>query len=204
VEAAIAHAFDEVVAEILGGRPVVLPTDTVYGLAATPYRAEPVERLYRLKGRDRSQPVALVASDVDMLLECIPELRGRAATILRALLPGAFTVVVPNPATRFRWLTGTNPQAIGVRVPGAEGASASVLERVSALAATSANRPGEPDPKRLDEVPEEIRSACLCVDGGELPGVPSTVVDVTGPEPRVLREGAVPAAETLERIRLAV
>jgi L-threonylcarbamoyladenylate synthase len=204
VEAAIARALDEVVAEILGGRPVVLPTDTVYGLAATPYRAAPVERLYRLKGRDQSQPVALVASDVDMLLECIPELRGRAATILRALLPGAFTVVVPNPATRFRWLTGTNPQAIGVRVPGAEGASASVLERVSALAATSANRPGEPDPKRLDEVPEEIRSACLCVDGGELPGVPSTVVDVTGPEPRVLREGAVPAAETLERIRLAV
>jgi L-threonylcarbamoyladenylate synthase len=201
VEAAIAHAVDEVVAEILGGRPVVLPTDTVYGLCTAPYREEPVERLYRLKGRDRAQPVALVASDVDMLLECIPELRGRTATMLRALLPGPFTVVVPNPARRFRWLTGMNPEAIGIRVPPAEGALASVLGRVSAVAATSANRPGEPDPKRLEDVPAEIRSACICLDGGELPGVASTVADVTGAEPRVLREGAVPAAETLERIR---
>ena len=204
MEAATAHAVDDVVAEILGGRPVVLPTDTVYGLCTTPYRAEPVERLYRLKGRDESQPIALVASDVDMLLECIPELRGRAGTILRALLPGPFTLVVPNPARRFRWLTGPNTEAIGVRVPVAAGPLARVLERVSALAATSANRPGEPDPKRLEDVPEELRSACICLDGGEVPGVASTVVDVTGPEPRVLREGAVPAGETLERVRAAL
>jgi tRNA A37 threonylcarbamoyladenosine synthetase subunit TsaC/SUA5/YrdC len=78
-----------------------------------------------------------------------------------------------------------------------------VLGRVSAVAATSANRPGEPDPRRLEEIPEEIRGGCVLLDGGELPGVPSTVVDITGPEPRILREGAVPAAETLERVRSA-
>jgi tRNA threonylcarbamoyl adenosine modification protein (Sua5/YciO/YrdC/YwlC family) len=203
VAAASDYAVDTVVEEILGGRPVILPTDTVYGLCTMPYREEPVRRLYRLKGRDASQPTAFVAADVDMLLECIPELRGRAGTILRALLPGPFTVVAPNPARRFRWLTGNNPETIGVRVPAADGALASVLERVSAVAATSANRPGERDPKRLEEIPEEIRGGCVLLDGGELPGVPSTVVDITGPEPRILREGAVPAGETLARVRSA-
>jgi L-threonylcarbamoyladenylate synthase len=201
--AATEYAVDTVVEEILCGRPVILPTDTVYGLCTKPYRAEPVMRLYRLKGRDPSQPTAFVAADVDMLLECIPELRGRTGRILRALLPGAFTVVAPNPARRFRWLTGDNPETIGVRVPAAEGPLAQVLKRVSAIAATSANRPGEPDPRRLEEIPEEIRGGCVLLDGGELPGVPSTVVDITGPEPRILREGVVPAAETLELVRSA-
>jgi L-threonylcarbamoyladenylate synthase len=200
---AVEYAVKTVVEEILGGRPVVLPTDTVYGLCTTPYREEPVRRLYRLKGRDASQPTAFVAADVDMLFECIPELRGRAGTIVRALLPGPFTVVAPNPARRFRWLTGNSPETIGVRVPAAAGALASVLGRVSAVAATSANRPGEPDPRRLEEIPEEIRGGCVLLDGGELPGVPSTVVDITGPEARILREGAVPASETLERVRSA-
>jgi L-threonylcarbamoyladenylate synthase len=204
VEASTANALDTIVEEILAGRPVVLPTDTVYGLCATPYREEPVRRLYRLKGREESQPTAILACDVDMLLECMPELRGRAGTILRALLPGPYTIVAPNPARRFRWLTGTNPEAIGVRVPAASGALAAVLERVSALAATSANLPGGPDPTRIDEIPEQIRGACPVLDGGELPGTPSTVVDITGPEPRVLREGAVSGDETLERIRAAL
>jgi L-threonylcarbamoyladenylate synthase len=203
VAAATEYAVDTVVEEILCGRPVILPTDTVYGLCTNPYRAEPVTRLYGLKGRDLSQPTAFVAANVDMLLECIPELRGRTGRILRALLPGAFTVVAPNPARRFSWLTGDNPETIGVRVPAAEGLLVHVLERVSAIAATSANRPGEPDPRRLEEIPEEIRGGCVLLDGGELPGVPSTVVDITGPEPRILREGAVPAAETLERVRSA-
>jgi tRNA A37 threonylcarbamoyladenosine synthetase subunit TsaC/SUA5/YrdC len=145
-----------------------------------------------------------MAADVDMVFECIPELRGRAGTILRALLPGAFTVVAPNPARRFRWLTGNNPETIGVRVPAAEGPLAHVLDRVSALAATSANRPGEPDPNCPEEVPEEIRGGAVLLDGGKLPGVPSTVVDITGPEPRIVREGAVPAAEALDRVRAAV
>jgi tRNA threonylcarbamoyl adenosine modification protein (Sua5/YciO/YrdC/YwlC family) len=203
VAAGAEYLVKTVVEEILGGRPVILPTDTVYGLCTTPYREEPVQRLYQLKGRDAAQPTAYVAADVDVLLESIPELRGRVGTILRALLPGPFTVVAPNPARRFPWLTGNSPETIGVRVPGGDGAFASVLERVSAVAATSANRPGEPDPKRLEEIPAEIRGACVLLDGGELPGVPSTVVDVTGPEPRILREGAVPSAETLERVRSA-
>ena len=196
---------DVAVEALLAGRLIVLPTDTVYGLCASPYREEPVRRLYRLKGREELQPTALVGSDLDMLLECVPELRGRTGTILRALLPGPYTVIAPNPSRRFRWLTGARPDTIGLRVPLLEGPAADVLDRVSAVAATSANLPGERDPARVDQIPEPIRAGCeIVVDAGELPGVPSTVVDITGAEPRVLREGPVSASEALERISTAL
>jgi L-threonylcarbamoyladenylate synthase len=192
---------DQAVAAIRAGQPVVLPTDTVYGLCADPYREEPVSWVYRLKGRPESAPSALLATDVDMLLECVPELRGRAAVIARALLPGAYTLVLPNPARRFRWLNGDRPDAIGVRVPALEGVAREVLARVGAVMATSANHRGGPDPRKLEDVPAEIRQACgAVVDGGELAGTPSTVIELTGREPHVLREGAVPAAHALERL----
>ena len=187
------------------GKPVVMPFDTVYGLAADPDREEPVRRLYKLKGRDETEPSALVAWDFDYLLERVPELRGPASALARLLLPGPVTLILPNPARRFRWLTGTNPESIGVRIPAFDGPGAEVLERMGAVAATSANYPGGRDPKRLDEVPKEIREgAGALVDGGELPGSPSTVIDLTGPEPRVLREGALPAEEALRRLGAAV
>jgi L-threonylcarbamoyladenylate synthase len=196
---------DEAVDALRAGKPVVLPFDTVYGLAAEPYREESTLRLYKLKGRAETHPTALVASDLDYLLECVPELRGRAATLARQLLPGPLTLVVPNPARRFRWLTGTSPETIGVRVPELTGPGGEVLARVGAVVATSANLPGEPDPRRLADIPEPIRAgAAAVVDGGELPGTPSTVVDLTGPEPRILREGAVPAGEMLRRLQAPV
>jgi L-threonylcarbamoyladenylate synthase len=193
---------DQAVDALRRGKPVVLPFDTVYGLAAEPYREESTLRLYKLKGRPEIQPTALVAVDLDYLLECVPELRGRAATLARQLLPGPLTLVVPNPARRFRWLTGTSPETIGVRVPALTGPGGDVLARVGAVVATSANLRGEPDPHSLAEVPERIRAgAAAVVDGGELPGAPSTVVDLTGPEARILREGAVPADEVLRRLQ---
>ncbi len=195
----------EAVAAIRAGKTVVLPTDTVYGLCSTPYRAEPVERLYRLKGRGPEQPTAILAADLDMLFECVPELRGRAGAIASALLPGPYTLVLSNPAKRYRWLNGTTPDAIGVRVPELDGPAARVLSLVGAVAATSANLAGGPDPYRLADVPEELRGkVAAVVDGGELPGTPSTVLDFSGPEPRVVREGSAAAAEALERVRAAL
>lgn len=190
-----------VVQAIRGGRLAVVPTDTVYGLAASPDHAQPVGLLYRAKHRDSEQPIALVAASLMMLFECVPELRGRAERIASALLPGPYTLVLPNPARRYRWLTGSTPEAIGVRVPELTGPAAELLDRVGTLAATSANLPGGPDPRTLDEVPDEIRGAAAAVlDGGELTGTPSTVLDFTGPEPRALREGAAPSAEALRLV----
>lgn len=192
--------LDEAVAALRAGRPVVLPTDTVYGLCASAYTEQPVRRLYRLKGRSEAQPTALVATDVDLLLESLPELRGRGATIARAVLPGPYTLVLPNPARRYRWLCGQNPEAIGVRVPELPPPARTVLERVGLVAATSANLPGGPEPTRLGEIPEAIRAGCAAlVDAGLLPGRPSTVIDFTGAEPRVLRQGAAPAEDALRR-----
>jgi L-threonylcarbamoyladenylate synthase len=157
------------------GRPVILPTDTVYGLCALP---EFEDVLYELKGRDRSKPIALLAADVDSLLAAVPGLdRG----VLERYLPGPYTLVVPSQGG------GT----VGVRVPDLPQASAAVVRRVGVVAATSANASGGPNPRRIGDVPRELREACgAIVDAGELPGVPSTVLDLSGREPRVVREGA--------------
>lgn len=192
---------EQAVAAVRAGRLAIVPTDTVYGLATTPHAAEPVRELYRAKGRQELQPTALVAAALDVLFECVPELRPASRAVARALLPGPYTLVLPNPARRFPWLTGGRPDTIGVRVPAIEGAGAAVLSQVGALVATSANLPGGPDPRRLEDVPEELRAAAdAVVDGGELPGTPSTVLDLTGPEPTVVREGAVSAAEALRAV----
>jgi L-threonylcarbamoyladenylate synthase len=193
--------IDEVVEAIRSGQPVILPTDTVYGLCADAYREAPVRRLYALKGREEMQPTAFLAADVEVLLDAVPELRGLAGKTVRALLPGPYTLILPNPARRFRWLTGERPSTIGVRVPELDGDARSVLDAVGAVAATSANLPGGPDPRRLDDIPAEVREGCAAeLDGGELPGTPSTVIDSTGPEPVVVREGAVAAREALEHL----
>jgi tRNA threonylcarbamoyl adenosine modification protein (Sua5/YciO/YrdC/YwlC family) len=197
--------IDKAVDAIQRGKTVILPTDTVYGLAASAFHSEAVLQLYRLKNRPVTQPTAILAPSVEMLFELVPELRGRAGVIARALLPGPYTLVLPNPARRFSWLTGERYDTIGVRVPELGHPTADVLARVSGLAATSANRSGEPDPGRLDDVPEEfLRAAAAVLDTQVLPGVPSTVVDFTEREPRVLREGAASGDEAVRRAREAV
>jgi L-threonylcarbamoyladenylate synthase len=193
-------AVDVVVAALRAGEAVILPTDTVYGLCAAAEGPEATAGLYALKGRDPGQPSALIAADLDMLLACIPELAGRSAAIAAALLPGPYTLVLPNPARRYPWLTGATPDAIGVRVPRLGEACALVLAEAGPVVATSANMPGGPDPARLVDVDPELRSrVAAALDGGELPGTPSTVLDFTGPEPRVVREGAASAAEAIGR-----
>jgi L-threonylcarbamoyladenylate synthase len=135
------------------------------------------------------------------MLDAIPELRGRAAVLARSLLPGPYTLVLPNPARRYQWLCGTTPEKIGVRVPYLPAAGRAVLDRVGVVAATSANLHGGPDPASLDEVPEELRQAVgACVDAGRLPGTPSTVIDLTGRRPVIVREGAVAGADALARL----
>jgi L-threonylcarbamoyladenylate synthase len=179
-------SVEETIAALRAGEPVLLPTDTVYGLCADPVAAGAARRLAELKGRDPSQPVALLFADVETAVQRFP-----AAARVRALLPGPLTVVVPD-----------GEGSVGIRVPVLPQGAAVVVRGVGSVLATSANVHGGADPRRLEDVPDEIRSACAAeLDAGELPGVPSTVVDITGAEPRVLRVGAVPAAEALARLR---
>ncbi len=197
-------SVERAIASIRAGGLVVIPTDTVYGLACTAFSEEPARRLYALKGRSTVQPTAIVAASVDVLLAHVPELRGVPEAIARSLLPGPYTLVLPNPARRHAWVNAERPTALGVRVPAVRGPARAVLDAVEIVVATSANLAGGPDPRRIEDVPEELRSGVdAVVDGGTLPGRPSTVIDVTGDTPTIVREGAAPAAEALARIRHA-
>jgi L-threonylcarbamoyladenylate synthase len=184
---------------------VILPTDTVYGLVVAPYRDEPARILYDLKRRGPAEPIALMVPELHLLFELVPELRGRAEAIARALLPGPYTLVFPNPAQRFRWLTGSRKDTIGVRIPELPAPSREILRTVGALAATSANLTGGPEPARFEDVPDELKAGvAAAIDGGDLPGTASTVLDFSGDEPRVVREGAAPSAEAIERALAAL
>jgi L-threonylcarbamoyladenylate synthase len=186
------------------GRLAVIPTDTVYGLAADGESEAAARALYAAKRRAPSQPTAVLFASVDELLRHVPELPAASVRVCRALLPGPLTLVLPNPARRMAWLNERRPDAIGVRVPAVGGPGGEVLAALGALVATSANLPGGPDPRVLADVPAAIRAvSAAVVDGGELAGTASTVIDLTGEEPVVLREGALPAADALARIRAA-
>jgi L-threonylcarbamoyladenylate synthase len=190
---------------IRAGKPVILPTDTVYGLVASARSAAPVENLYEVKGRDLWQPSALLAADLETLLDWLPELDGRAGVIANALLPGPYTLILPNPARRYPWITGENPETIGVRVPELPDVVDRILSHVGCVVATSANLPGDPAPRRVEDVPREIlERVAAVVDAGELPGTPSTIIDFSGDEPRVIREGAASAADAIERVSAAL
>jgi L-threonylcarbamoyladenylate synthase len=173
-------SFDAVIA---AGGVVVFPADTVYGLACDPLDEAAVARLYALKGRPPDKPAAVMFFDREQAL--LPELPERTREIMARLLPGAVTLLVPS--ERFPLAGGQG--TLGVRVP-----DIPPLGTVPVLQ-SSANVTGGPDARRLDDVPEAIRAgADLVIDGGELPGTPSTVIDLRGGDLRIVRVGAVPEA----------
>jgi L-threonylcarbamoyladenylate synthase len=179
-----------------GGALAILPTDTVYGIGCAAADREACARLYACKSRPADQPTAVVLGSVGGLRAALPELDGPAAARHARALPGAVTLIVPNPARRFAHLCGTTPDRIGVRVPVLPPAVAALADAVGGVALTSANLRGERPPARLADVPDELRRLCAVeIDGGELGGTPSSVIDVTGAEPAVLRRG--PDADSL-------
>jgi len=189
---------------VRAGKPVLLPADGVVGLCAA-VGEEAVRSLYELKGRGDAQPTAVIAASAGALFELVPELDERSRAIVAALLPGPFTLVLPNPARRLPWLNGADPDRIGVRVAVLPASTQAVLDAVGAVAATSANDPGEPAAASLDDVPSRIRAGCGAeVDGGRLSGLASTVIDFARAEPSVLREGAGSACDALARVERAL
>jgi L-threonylcarbamoyladenylate synthase len=187
---------------IAAGGVAVFPSDTVYGLACDPENPAAVARMYALKGRDPGKPSAVMFFALAAALAALPELGPRTRAALERLLPGGVSLVVPNPAARFPLAGGGDPGSLGVRVPDVPalaGARCAVLQ-------TSANLAGGPDPVSLQDVPEAIRAGAeLVLDGGPLPGTPSTVIDLrdyeAGGKWSVLRAGAV--GEDVVRAALA-
>jgi L-threonylcarbamoyladenylate synthase len=186
------------------GGVAVFPADTVYGLACEPDSREAVERVYTLKRRRPDKPAAVMFFDLELALAALPELGRRTRTALEALLPGGLTLLLPNPERRFPLAGGG--ETLGLRVPALDGPLAALASVRWPVLQSSANRAGEPDARRLGDVPELIRdSADLVLDAGELPGTPSTVVDLRAHERdggfAIVREGAVPAGEVARRLR---
>jgi L-threonylcarbamoyladenylate synthase len=163
---------------ITEGGVVLFPADTVYGLACDPESEVAVDRLYSLKGRPPDKPAAVMFFSVEPALDAVA-VGPRTREALRRLLPGGVTLLLPNPERRFPLACGPDPETLGLRVPDVPllaGVSVPVLQ-------SSANVSGGPDARRLADVPEPIRAgADLVLDGGELPGTPSTVVDLRGYE----------------------
>jgi L-threonylcarbamoyladenylate synthase len=178
------------------GGVAVFPADTVYGLACAPGDAAAVQRLYALKGRPPDKPAAVMFFALAPALAALPELGPRTRAALARLLPGGVTVLLANPAGRFPLACGPDPATLGLRVPDLP--ALSTVRRP--VLQSSANRAGGADARELREVPREIRDgADLVVDGGHLPGTPSTVVDLRHFELdgswKVLRNGAVAPAQ---------
>jgi L-threonylcarbamoyladenylate synthase len=182
------------------GGVAVFPADTVYGLACEPDTREAVDRLYALKGRRPDKPAAVMFFDAELAFAAMPELEPRTRALLERLLPGGITALLPNPLRRWPLACGPDPHTLGLRVPALGPGIEALAGMRWPVLQSSANAAGGIDAQRLDEVPEPIRrDADLVLDGGELAGTPSTVVDLRRFELdgmwAVLRPGAVPERE---------
>jgi L-threonylcarbamoyladenylate synthase len=188
------------------GGVALFPADTVYGLATEPESREGVDRLYRLKGRSAETPAAVMFFDLELALTALPELGPRTREAVERLLPGGLTLLLANPARRFPLACGPEPERLGLRVPLLEGELAPLSALSWPVLQSSANRSGGHDAARVADVDEELRAGVdMILDGGELPGTPSTVLDLTSYEEdgswELVREGAVPREAVLRCLR---
>ena len=186
---------DEIVAVLERGGVVVLPTDTVYGLAALPSSADAVERVFALKGRRADVPIAVLCASAEQALELAEPAPGIERVAAR-FWPGPLTMVLPRRAGVELHL-GEPAHTIGLRVPDHPLVRA-VAERVGPIATTSANRHGDPTPPTAAEAGSSLEGEPdLVVDGGRLEASASTVVDATAALWTVLRDGPIDAAEVI-------
>jgi len=192
---------------LAGGGVALFPTDTVYGVGCDPEDEDAVGRLYELKGRSLARPSAVMFFDRDRALTALPELGDAEREAVEALLPGPVALLLPNRAHRFPLACapgGAGSDALGLRVPALSAGLAALRAVPGAVMQSSANISGGADARRLADVPKSLLEGVdLVLDGGELSGTPSTVVDLRDYERlgvwRVVRQGALPIS-ALERL----
>jgi L-threonylcarbamoyladenylate synthase len=182
------------------GGVAIFPADTVYGIACDPSRADAIARVNAIKGRPDTKPSAVMFFSPLAMRELVSSLGPRTRDALGALLPGPVTLVVANPQRLYANAAREDPERLGIRLIGGPlaGSDSTVFQ-------TSANRSGQPSALRFEDIdPEIIGAVDLAIDGGDLGGEPSTVVDLGeiegGGEWAVLREGAMPLPEVESRL----
>lgn len=185
---------------IASGGVAVFPADGLYGLACDPLDAGAIAKIHRLKGRDDGKPSAVMYFSPLAIRELVSQLGPRTKAAVSALMPGPVTLVVANPQRRYPLACRQNPEQLGIRLIGGP-----LAGTMCPIFQTSANLSGEPAPARFEDVPEAIRDgADLAIDGGELPGLPSTVVDITAIENdggwRILRDGALSPGDLASKL----
>lgn len=167
--------------ERLKNAVVIYPTDTVYGIGCNAEREDLVERIYKIKKRPRNKPVSVIAPSFEWIFEhCICE-----KEVVKRYLPGAYTLILPKKSKDFlSWVA--SGETIGVRIPAHP--IAKVVEALEIpFVTTSANISGEKPASSLQEIPCEIlEKASIIIDGGELPGKPSTIIDLTKEKPLII------------------
>ncbi len=175
------------------GGVAVFPADGLYGLACDPLDEAAVRRIHALKGRDDRKPSAVMYFSPLAMRELVEEMGSRTSEAAGKLLPGPVTLVISNPRRRYPLACREDPERLGIRL--IDGPLAGAM---TPIFQSSANRSGEPAPSRFEDLaPEIVAGADLAIDGGELSGRPSTVIDLTELDAtgawRILREGGLPA-----------
>lgn len=196
----IKEQIEKGIAILKQGGLVAFPTDTVYGLGACAYIPQAVERVYQVKGRARDMALPLLVANNTQISEVAENIPPLAWLLIRRFLPGALTLVLPKSKSVPDVVTAGG-KTVGVRIP-AHPVPIALIEGLAApIVGTSANLTGQPSPLTADEVYAQLGDKVdLIIDGGRCPGGrESTVVDVTGETPVVLREGAI-SIEELKKV----
>ncbi|MGH9060043.1 MAG: L-threonylcarbamoyladenylate synthase [Acidimicrobiales bacterium] len=193
-------ALDAAIHALAAGQLVGIPTDTVYGLGADPFRTGAADRLFAVKGRPRTVELPVLVADLDQALSLATAVPEAALVLAGRWWPGALTLVLPRRPDLAADL-GSDDATIGIRCPD-HPVPRALASRAGPLATTSANRHGEPPLTTAGAVAEAFGAGIAVVlDAGPCAGEPSTVVDCTGAEARCLREGRIPWADIEAELR---
>ncbi|MBW3555962.1 MAG: threonylcarbamoyl-AMP synthase [Actinobacteria bacterium] len=193
-------AISQAVGALRAGQAVVIPTDTVYGLAVAASVAGATARLFVAKERPPDAALAVLVADHSQALRLADDLPPAAQRLVERWWPGPLTVVVRRSAASGSFELGGDGSTIGLRCPDHD-LVRDLAHQVGPLVTTSANRHRQPTPATAQAVADALAGKVeLVIDGGRCDGAPSTVVDCTGAEPRPLREGRIPWSEIVRTI----
>jgi L-threonylcarbamoyladenylate synthase len=179
------------------GEPIAFPTDTVYGLGVRYDRADAVDKLFLIKKRDRNKAIPILIGDLNQIYNVALEIQPRVKKLAQVFWPGPLTIIVPK--TPLVPLNVSPFDTVGIRMPDHPDLL-SLMQSCGPLAATSANRSGEPDPLNANQVLQQLNGLIpLILDGSDAPGQqPSTVIDCTGNSVLLVRKGPIDLGEILQ------